>query len=141
VIDLLARTRKENPDIPVEEYPETVLVISDMQFNPAGRNTRTNYEEAMRKLRKVGLQDMRIIWWFVNGAGTDFPSQMDDKGVYMIGGFDPVNLRALLGLSAGKKEFVASEQKEKAPLDGMMNFLGQPIFGLLRFNPQSADIV
>jgi hypothetical protein len=129
VIDLLVRVRKENPDIPVEEYPETLLVISDMQFNPVGVNSRTNYEAAMRKLRRVGLQDMRVIWWFVNGAGTDFPSQMDDQGIYMIGGFDPVNLRALMGLSAGKKEFVASEKTEQTPLDGMMNFLRQPIFG------------
>jgi hypothetical protein len=58
----------------------------------------------------------------------------------MIGGFDPVNLRALLGLSAGKKDFVAAEQKEETPLDGMMNFLGQPIFGLLQFDPQAAEI-
>lgn len=134
VIDLLCSVRKNNPDIPREEYPETLLVVSDMQFNPVGGNTETNYEAAMRKLNSVGLEDMRIIWWFVNGTGTDFPSQMTDKGVYMIGGFDPVNIKALMGLSSSspnKKDFVAEEKKEETPLDGMKNFLSQPIFGLL----------
>jgi hypothetical protein len=102
VIDLLCQIRQSNPSIPVDEYPETLLVISDMQFNPStggyyGYNsgwaspeqTETNYDTARRKLNAVGLRDVRIIWWCVNGQTTDFPSQMTDKGVYMIGGFDP----------------------------------------------------
>jgi hypothetical protein len=133
VIDLLIAIRRGNPNVPLREFPETLLVVSDMQFNPVGGNARTNYEEAMRRLREVGLPELRIIWWFVNGAGGDFPARMDDKGVYLIGGFDPVNLRALLGLSAATAEFSAGQKKEQTPLDGMMNFLGQPIFGLLRF--------
>jgi hypothetical protein len=95
VIDLLVKIRQKNPEIPVEEYPETLLVVSDMQFNPSGRyghwgqpeeagllakEAETNYEAARRKLNGVGLNDVRIIWWYVNGAGTDFPSKMDDKG-------------------------------------------------------------
>lgn len=141
VIDLLVRTRKSNPDIPVNEYPETAIVISDMQFNPAGYYSwetasnptmeRTNYEEAMDKLRRVGLGNMRLIWWCVNGQTTDFPCQMNDKGCYMIGGFDPTNLKALMGLDSMKKDFVASEKVEETPLDGMLNFLSQPIFSLI----------
>jgi hypothetical protein len=132
VIDLLVRIRQQHPEIPRDEYPETLLVISDMQFNPTGKNRQTNYETAMRKLHAVGLGDLRIIWWFVNGAGTDFPVQMNEKGMYLIGGFDPNNVKALMGLNSGKQDFVASERKEESPLDGMMNFLRQPIFGLLR---------
>lgn len=146
-IDLLVKVRKENPEIPVDQYPETVLVISDMQFNPANnwqeRNkldidqaAQTNYEVARKKLDAVGLPGVRIIWWYVNGAGGDFPSQMNDKGVYMIGGFDPVNIKALMGLSADpaapeKKDFNAAEKVEETPLDGMKNFLSQPIFSLV----------
>lgn len=142
VIDLLVKIRQQNPDIPLNEYPETLLVISDMQFNPStnwGQPTHeqseTNYETARRKLNAVGLKDVRIIWWYVNGAGTDFTSKMNDKGVYQIGGFDPVNLKALMGLDATKdekKDFNAQEKKEENPLDGMMNFLSQPIFNLIQ---------
>lgn len=134
VIDLLVNVRKRNPEIPVKDYPETIIIISDMQFNPAGGNAGTNYEVAMKKLNSVGLERIRIIWWYVNGAAKDFPSQMDDKGVYMIGGFDPVNIKALMGLDstkAEKKDFNAAEKAEETPLDGMKNFLSQPIFSLI----------
>jgi len=133
VIDLLVRMRREFPEIPVSEYPETLLVISDMQFNPVGGNTETNYKAAMKKLSEVGLSEVRLIWWFVNGAGTDFPVQMNDKGTYLIGGFDPVNLKALMGLTPEVKNFVASEKVKETPLDGMMNWLRQPIFDLISY--------
>lgn len=141
VIDMIVQTRKNHPDIPIKDYPETLLVISDMQFNATGSywgtssptETQTNYETAMTKLKAVGLGSMRIIWWYVNGAGKDFPSSMDDKGVYMIGGFDPVNIKALMGLNSDKKTKKTKKEKEKeTPLDGMLNFLAQPIFGLIK---------
>jgi len=148
VIDLLVQTRKQNPNIPVEEYPQTLVVISDMQFNPTNKygahytndmcltHSETNYEAAKRKLQSVGLGEMRIIWWWVTGRGADFPAQMNDKGVYMIGGFDPVNLKALMGLSTQEdksKDYVHAEKKEETPVDGMKNFLSQPIFTLLQY--------
>lgn len=136
VIDLLVRIRKENPNIPVSEYPETILIVSDMQFNPVNGNTQTNYEAAMQKLHSVGLNDMRIIWWWVTGRGKDFPSQMNDKGVYMIGGFDASNIKSLMGLSSNPTSkdhnFNAKEKVEQTPMDGMNNWLSQPIFELLK---------
>ena len=135
VIDMLVRIRKSNPNIPISEYPETLIIVSDMQFNPAnGGNSMTNYEEAMYQLRQVGLNDVRIIWWQVNGRTSDFPAQMNDKGVYMIGGFDPTNIKALMGLtSVGEgSNFNVKEKKDQTPEDGMKNFLSQPIFQLIQ---------
>ena len=146
VIDLLTRIRQDNPSIPVEDYPSTLLVVSDMQFNPVEGNAQTNYQAAMQKLRAVGLGGMRIIWWFVNGAAKDFPSSMEDEGVYLVGGFDPAVLKGLMGLKGGGKpqnptaeqtaeakeaDAVTPEKLKETPLEGMLNFLRQPIFGLL----------
>ena len=132
VIDLLVKTRKDHPDIPLSEYPETILVVSDMQFNICGNNTKTNYEGARQKLNDAGLPEVRIIWWWCTGTPTDFPSSLDDKGVYMVGGFDPVVLKALLGLNSTVTEFKAKEKVEETPMDGMKNLLSQPIFNLLQ---------
>jgi len=175
VIDLIIGIRMKHPEIPIEQFPETLLVLSDMQFNDPGvqhssasmptqsyysnftnaygqrmiitpqmhkqmyghlyqQASLTNHEVAKQKLASVGLGDLRIIWWQLNGNTTDFPAQMNDKGTYMIGGFDPVNLKALMGLTAEKKDFVATaEVKQQTPMDGMNNFLSQEIFGLLKF--------
>jgi hypothetical protein len=148
VIDLLVNTRKQNSEIPVNEYPETLLVISDMQFNPTeynyrtGKTSITNYEDAKRKLNEVGLGEMRIIWWNVNGNYSDFPSTMDDKGIYMISGFDPTNIKSLMGLNQPKVLTKAIESAtimkevttkvEENPLDGLNNWLSQSIFSLVK---------
>lgn len=138
VIDLIVRTRKQHPEIPVNEYPETLLVVSDMQFNPVSGNAETNYQRAVKELAAVGLGEMRIIWWFVNGAGKDFPSTMTDKGVYMVGGFDPAMLKVLIGQKAEeptKKDVSKAEsvvKSEATPLDGLMKFLNQEIFTLVK---------
>jgi hypothetical protein len=133
VIDLLVRIRRDNPAIPVAEYPSTLLVVSDMQFNPVEGNAQTNYQAALQKLRAVGLGEMRIIWWFVNGAAKDFPAAMDDEGVYLVGGFDPAVLKGLMGLKGNESSGQAKtpEKRKETPLEGMLNFLRQPIFGLL----------
>lgn len=51
--------------------------------------------------------------------------------MYLVGGFDPVVLKGLIGLDAQAKGFDAPAKRKQTPLDGMLNFLGQPIFGLL----------
>jgi Domain of unknown function (DUF2828) len=131
LIDLLCQVRKDDPGIPLNEYPETILVISDMQFNPVGDNMTTNYEAAMAKLRAVGLSAVRIIWWTVAETTKDFPAQMNDKGAYLISGFDPINIKALMGLTSQPKDDAPAKEMQ-TPLDGLKNFLNQPIFNLLK---------
>ena len=97
VIDEIVRIRRTRPEVPVSDFPTTLLVVSDMQFNPVGGNRETNYEAAMRKLRAVGLPDMRIVWWHVTDRTQDFPAQLNDKGVVLIGGFDGAIISTLLG--------------------------------------------
>ena len=111
LIDLIVKTRKENPKMDLEEFPTTLLVVSDMQFNPTQRSwyatdsykdEKTNYEAAMAKLRSVFPQEFvdkfKIVWWYcTNRSTSDFPSTMDDAGTYMFSGFDGSVLSFLLG--------------------------------------------
>lgn len=141
IIDLLVTTRTKCPEIPVSEYPDTILCISDMEFNPVetiynwktGRLIKqemTNYEASMKKLKSVGLPDVRIIWWCVNGQTTsDFPATMNDPGCYMISGFDPVNLKSLMGQEVKDK---MSPKATVTPMEGFNNWLNQAIFSLIK---------
>lgn len=114
VIDEIIRIRKENPTLPLEDYPSTLVVVSDMQFNISGRLTwynvneefnavewETNYETTKRKLSEAFPQEwvdnFKIVWWHVNGATKDFPSNMDCGGAYNIAGFDGSVITMLLG--------------------------------------------
>lgn len=114
VIQEIVRVRKRNPKIPLEDYPTTLLVVSDMQFNPVG-SYETNYEIAKRELAAVFPQDwvddFKFIWWQVNGRRTnDVPATMDDGGCYFISGFDGSIVTMLLG---GESQVVDEKTGEK----------------------------
>lgn len=140
VIDEIVRIRKSGRNIPLEDYPTTLLVVSDMEFNPCDRWDRkgvteqSNYEEAMAKLSEVfpsdWVKDFRIVWWYVRpGMTPDFPSNMDCGGTYMISGFDGSVVSLLLGGDtvvdeSGNKVTLTQEQLiEKALTQEVLNFL------------------
>ena len=160
VIDEIVRVRSQNPDIPVEDFPTTLLVVSDMQFNPSqptgshsyfGNNpdasvdvsaAETNHETAMRKLADAGLPPMRVIWWNVNARGTDFPSKFDDAGTIMISGFDGSIISLLLGGEPPANPEAVEEDIDPivgdgplpmtaTPVDAMLKALDQPVLQLL----------
>lgn len=114
LVDLIVNTRKNNPNMPLEDFPETLLVVSDMQFNPTNRwgeyrassdVEKTNYQMAIKKLSEVFpkeyVDNFKIVWWYCSPRKTsDFPSTMEDAGTYMIRGFDGAVISLLLGGNA-----------------------------------------
>ena len=125
VIDEIVRIRKNNPNIPVSDFPETLLVVSDFQFNPTGTN-KTNYEQAMKKLRAVGLPEINVIWWQVTDRTKDVPSRFDDKGTTILSGFDG----SVITLILGGEEVIDKETGEKRklnPIESMMIALNQEL--------------
>ncbi|MBX2874835.1 MAG: DUF2828 family protein [Saprospiraceae bacterium] len=127
VIDEIVRIRKKQPQIPREDFPTTLLVVSDMQFDPVGENTQTNYEEAMQKLAAVGLPNMRIVWWWVTGRGGDLPNTLDDEGVILIGGFDGAILSLLLGQEKTSDKGTNAQPIRLTPYEAMLTALEQEI--------------
>ena len=114
LIDLIVDTRLRHPEMPLEDFPETLLVVSDMQFNPSRNDwwrseTRasaeveeSNYKAAIAKLSRVFPQEyvdnFKIVWWYCSNRETsDFPSTMEDAGTYMISGYDGAVISFLLG--------------------------------------------
>lgn len=106
VIDLIVNTRKYNPEIDLASFPTTIVVVSDMQFNPSNywqkTSEATNYAAAIKKLHSVFpeeyVNNFKIIWWHCTNRSTkDFPSTMNDAGTYMFSGFDPSVISFLLG--------------------------------------------
>lgn len=106
LIDLICDTRRNRPNVPLEDFPQTLLVVSDMQFNPVGGNEQSNYEAAMSKLRKYfpseWVDKFKIIWWqcascYGNRMLNDVPSTLEHGGTYFLSGFDGSIVSLLLG--------------------------------------------
>jgi len=123
VVDEIVRIRTNNPKIPLSEYPKTLLVVSDMQFNPSGsywgtysRNEElSNIEASKAKLLRVFpkefVDEFKFIWWNVTSRRTeDMPSTLDDQSSYFFSGFDGAVISFLLG---GDAEIVDDKTGEK----------------------------
>ena len=144
LIDLICNTRKEHPEIPLEDFPKTLLVVSDMQFNPVAWRSnvryevaeKTNYEEAIRKLNlvfpKEFVDEFKIVWWFCAGRNTnDFPSTMDDAGTYVFSGFDGAVISLLLGGEA-KVNPETGEKVKPSMEDVVRDALSQTVLALVK---------
>lgn len=88
VFDLILNTAMQN-NTPVEEMPETIYIISDMEFDSACSG-RTNLEIIRIKYKGYGYKMPNIVFWNVNARGDNLPAQHDESGIAMVSGFSPV---------------------------------------------------
>lgn len=128
VVDEICRIRRNNPTIPLEDYPTNLLIVSDMQFNPTNRwgysrdraIELTNYEAMKEKLNEVFptefVDSMKFIWWNVRDSKTDYPATMDDGGCYFFSGYDGSIISMLLGVDE-----VENEPKKKKSMDELVH--------------------
>lgn len=136
IIDEIIRIRASRPSIPLTDYPTTLLVVSDMQFNYCGNNT--NYEAMKKKLYSVFpvefVDSMKFIWWQVNGRRvTDMPATLDDGGCYFISGFDGSIITMLLGSEAQVIDEKTGEKRTPTMEELIEIAMNQEVLGLLRF--------
>lgn len=78
------------------ELPQSLIVISDMQFDHAcTSNKRTNFEQMQKLYRKAGYEMPSVIFWNVNSA-SNVPMTVDDTGTALVSGCSPSILKAVL---------------------------------------------
>lgn len=123
IVDEIVNVRKKNPNIPLEDYPTTILVVSDMQFNTWERGVdkedakKTNYQAMKEKLYTVFPKDfvdsMKFVWWdCISRISDDFPATMDDGGCYFLSGFDGSIISLLLNEDVERKSKKPISMKE-----------------------------
>lgn len=91
VFDLILNTGLQN-SVSQEEMPETIYIISDMEFDQATQSGRrkTNYDAIREKYLSSGYKLPNIVFWNVNARGGNLPVQQNENGVAMVSGFSPV---------------------------------------------------
>ena len=110
-VDVIIQFRKEHPEVPLEEYATTVLVVSDMEFNAVQfnwqtrRQTETNFEYSKNALKEVFpsefVDNMKFIWWDVASryGNNHYEGDALTSGCTFFSGYDGSIINLLLGES------------------------------------------
>lgn len=80
--------------VPQDEMPEKLIIVSDMQFDSAMSNV-TNYQAIQRKYAEAGYQAPQVVFWNVN-ARSDVPFTIHETGAVLVSGCSPAILRSVL---------------------------------------------
>lgn len=98
---LLERALEE--DIPSSDMPDTLLIISDMEFDRAvGRSgwgatpEPTNLEAIRDKYARSGYPMPTVVFWNVNGRLDNVPATFNEDGIGLVSGFSPSILKGIL---------------------------------------------
>lgn len=82
-------------NVPQNEMPDTIYIVSDMEMNCAcGGNT--NYNIIRAKYEAAGYKQPNLVFWNVNARNSQSPITKDDKGTCLVSGCSPSILKTLL---------------------------------------------
>ena len=109
VFDLILNTAIQNRT-PQEEMPETVYIISDMEFDSCATGM-TNYEMIEGKYKQAGYKKPNLVFWNVDARQKNLPT-MNEQGVALVSGLSPVIFKMAV--------------ENKTPYEVMLDTINQP---------------
>jgi hypothetical protein len=98
-----------------EEIPQTVYIVSDMEFDQAEggyyyrERPKTNFELAREKFTAAGYELPTLVFWNVAARNTNTPATQFDKNVTMISGLSQSTFRYAV--------------QGKSPMESMLDIL------------------
>ena len=89
VFDLVLNAAVRN-NVPQEELPKKLVIISDMEFNSCIYNAdATNFDNARQKYAAHGYDLPEIVFWNVESRNRNLPVTMNENGVALVSGCTP----------------------------------------------------
>ena len=82
-------------NVPQEEMPSMLLIMSDMQFNACIKFDYSAMQMMNRKYMTAGYEMPQVVFWNLNAKGS-VPVSADASGVALVSGFSPSILKAVL---------------------------------------------
>jgi hypothetical protein len=91
-------------DVPVDEMPTKLLILSDMEFNEA---TSSSWERvsvwnptAQQMIKgmyeEAGYEMPDIVYWNIQSRNDNCPTSFDESGTALVSGFSPSIMRSIL---------------------------------------------
>ncbi len=76
--------------VPQKELPETLYIISDMEFDSCSRNADlSNFEYARLLYARHGYKLPNLVFWNVQSRNVQQPVTKDERGVALVSGYTP----------------------------------------------------
>jgi hypothetical protein len=81
--------------------PETILILSDMQFNSAvsssryGRSNPTSFEMISDIYKNAGYKMPNVVYWNINSK-SGVPVEFDQRGTALVSGFSPSIMKSII---------------------------------------------
>ena len=82
-------------NVPQDEMPQMLLILSDMQFNQCVRNDDTAMQMIERKYAEAGYKVPAVVFWNLN-AKDNVPVKHDKSGAALVSGFSPAIVKSVL---------------------------------------------
>ena len=99
VFDLILK-RAKAANVPQEDMPKFLLVISDMEFDWCDNGYTTNLEMIKKKYAEAGYTLPTLVFWNVESRNTQTPATINDQGVILLSGASPAAMK--MALEGGK---------------------------------------
>lgn len=101
-----------------EDLPETLYIISDMEFNESTDYSKTAFEYMKDSFRAHGYSLPTIVFWNVNSRGRNLPVQKDEVGATIVSGLSPSVFKMAV--------------QNKKPIEVMLDILGSERYARIR---------
>lgn len=84
--------------VPAEDMPTMLLVLSDMQFNAGGFGypKQTANDRLQKAYAAAGYTVPKMVYWNLNAVSGNQPITMHDKNCALVSGFSPSILKSVL---------------------------------------------
>jgi hypothetical protein len=102
---ILDRAKQYN--VPQEDMPEVLYIVSDMEFDRATTsNTATNFEFIKQKYEAANYKLPKLVFWNVNSRNNHAPVTINNRGVYLISGCSPIIFKYATNLSGSITDLI-----------------------------------
>ena len=89
VFELILKTATKNK-LSQKDMPETIYIISDMEFDSCTVDADlTNFEYIKKKFNETGYKLPRLVFWNVNSWQQQVPVKENEQGVVLVSGCTP----------------------------------------------------
>jgi hypothetical protein len=83
-------------NVPQNEMPSMVLILSDMQFDQCVEYDDTALQAIERTYRNAGYEMPKVVFWNLNSSYGNAPVKFNESGTALVSGFSPAIVKPLL---------------------------------------------